>query len=253
MSRYHRTSYSSIGFPRWTRAVKALIIACGITYIVQLIAGQGFTNQFGLLPADVVHRGYVWQLVSYIFLHDPRSLLHIILNMLGLWMFGSELEMVWGTRQFTKFFFICGIGAGVLMVLLFLVGVDFPVPTIGASGSIYGVLLAYGILFPDRIIYWLIFPIPARYFVIIMGAIAFYSSLQASTGVAHIAHLGGMACGYVYLKTRGMVRRSGPGVSVGFRAWYDRWKRNRLRKKFDVYYNRRHPESDDDKWRRWKN
>src|SRR5262245_26333154 len=132
MSRYYRTSYSSIGFPRWTRAVKTLIIACGVTYIVQLIAGQGFTNQFGLLPADVVHRGYVWQLVSYIFLHDPRNLLHIVFNMLGLWMFGSELEMVWGTRQFTKFFFICGIGAGLLMVLLFLFGIDFPVPTIGA-------------------------------------------------------------------------------------------------------------------------
>jgi membrane associated rhomboid family serine protease len=252
MSRYHRTSYSSIGYPRWTRAVKTLIIACAITFFVQMIAGPGFTKLFGLTPADVVQRGYVWQLVSYIFLHGYFT--HILFNMLGLWMFGSELEMVWGTRQFTKFFFICGIGAGIVLVLIFLLtGGDPRVTTIGASGSVYGILLAYGILFPDRIIYFVIFPIPAKYFVMIMGAIAFFSSFEASSGVAHVAHLGGMACGYIYLRTRGMARSRGPGVSAGFRAWYDRWKRNRLRKKFDVYYNRRNPDNNDEKWRRWKN
>ena len=85
-----------------------------------------------------------------------RNILHILFNMLGLWMFGSELEQVWGTRQFTRFFFVCGIGAAVLMVLLFLIsgGGDSRVTTIGASGAIYGILLAFGMLFPDRIIYW---------------------------------------------------------------------------------------------------
>jgi rhomboid family protein len=254
MSRYHRTSYSSIGYPRWTPAVKKIIIACAITFIVQLISGMWFTDWFGLRPSDVVTRGYVWQLASYIFLHDTRNVLHILFNMLGLWMFGSELEMVWGARQFTKFFFVCGIGAGVVMVLLALLSVgSWQISTIGASGSVYGVLLAFAVLFPDRIIYYFIFPIPARYFALIMGGIAFFSSLSASSsGVAHFAHLGGMFCGFVYMKTRGMARSRGPRMSGGFRAWYDRWRRNRLRKKFDVYYNRRHPD-DDDKWRRWKN
>ena len=124
--------------------------------------------------------------------------------MLGLWMFGSELEQVWGTRQFTKFFFVCGIGAGILMVFFLLTGADSRVTTIGASGAIYGILLAFGMLFPDRIIYLVIFPIPAKYFVMIMGGIAFFSSLSASSGgVAHVAHLGGMLCGFVYIRAAG--------------------------------------------------
>ena len=124
----------------------------------------------------------------------------------------------------------------------------------GASGSIFGLLLAFGMMFPDRIIYWLIFPIPAKYFVMIMGGIAFFSSMSASgSGIAHVAHLGGMLCGFLYLKSRGLTRRRVGGGTFspsGLRAWYAQWQRNRLRKKFDVYYNEKH---DDEKWRRWKN
>jgi len=214
-----------------------------------------FTSRFGLTPADVLYKGHIWQLGTYIFLHDPRSIMHILFNMLGLWMFGSDLEQIWGTRQFTKFFFICGIGAGILLVLLSLLAGGDNRTTIGASGSIYGVLLAFGLLFPDRIIYWIIFPIPARYFVMIMGGIAFFSSISASgSGVAHVAHLGGMLCGFVYLKSRGALRGRGGSTFRGLRSLYDTWRRNRLRRKFDVYYNQRHNDDDDDeKWRRWKN
>jgi membrane associated rhomboid family serine protease len=254
MSRYNRSTSSGIGYPPWTRAVKTLVIACAITWLVQIIAGDSFTSRFGLVPRDVTQNWHVWQLFSYIFLHDRYNVLHILFNMLGLWMFGSALEDIWGSRQFMKFFFICGIGAGILMVLL---SPSSPFPTIGASGSVYGVLLAFGMLFPDRIIYWLIFPIPAKYFVMIMGGIAFFSSISASGGsIAHVAHLGGMLCGFVYLKSRGLTRRKAGGAgggtfSVGgLRARYAQWQRNRLRKKFDVYYNEKH---DDEKWRRWKN
>jgi len=164
--------------------------------------------------------------------------------MLALWMFGSELESVWGTRQFTKFFFICGIGAGLLTVLL---SPNSPGTTIGASGAIYGILAAYGILFPNRIIILFIFPIPAKWFVLGLGVIAFISSLSASgSGIAHIAHLGGMLCGLVYLK--------GGRFIHDIRYQYDRWHRNRLRRKFEVYYNeRRRNEDDQEKWRRWRN
>jgi membrane associated rhomboid family serine protease len=232
------------------------VIACAITWLVQIIAGDSFERQFGLIAYDVTQRLHIWQLVSYIFLHDRGSILHILFNMLGLWMFGSALEDVWGSRQFTKFFFICGIGAGILMVLLSPSDTHI---TIGASGSVYGVLLAFGMLFPDRIIYWVIFPIPAKYFVMMMGAIAFYSSWRSGTGsgIAHVAHLGGMLCGFMYLKSRGLTRRragAGGGGGMfsvgGLRARYAQWQRNRLRKKFDVYYNEKH---DDEKWRRWKN
>jgi len=271
MSRYSRTTYSSIGYPRWTRAVKILIISCVITFLVQAVMERTATNTFGqdsftstfaLTPWKVIHNGAVWQLVTYIFLH--ANLLHILFNMLGLWMFGSELEQVWGTRQFTRFFFACGIGAGIAMVAVFLLfGGDPRVSTIGASGSVYGVLLAFAMLFPDRIIYWLIFPIPAKYFVMILGGLAFFSSISASSsGVAHVAHLGGMLCGYIYMKARGMSRRHHSHrrrISTGVKDWYGKWQRRRLRRKFDVYYNQRHGNgrsdepTDDDKWRRWKN
>ena len=127
-----------------------------------------FIFKFGLTPALVIHNFYLWQLVTYIFLHDTSNLFHILFNMLGLWMFGSELESMWGSRQFTKFFFICVIGAGIFMMLL---SPNSTVPTIGASGAIYGILLAYGLLFPNRIIIFFVFPIPAKIFVAIMGAI----------------------------------------------------------------------------------
>jgi membrane associated rhomboid family serine protease len=251
MSRYNRSTSSGIAFPEWTRAVKILVFACVITWFVQHIADPSFTYQFGLRPYDVTHSLKLWQVVSYIFLHATGSLTHILFNMLGLWMFGSDLEREWGTRQFTKFFFICGIGAGILMVLFSPGSTD---ATIGASGSIYGILLAFGMLFPNRIIIFIIFPIPAKYLVMIMGGFAFFASVSASGGgVAHIAHLGGMLVGFVYLKIRGKHRRSSRTSIDAFgslRAWYGQWQRKRLRKKFDVYYNEKH---DDEKWRRWKN
>src|SRR5262249_17039696 len=217
-------------------------------FVIQIfdnVAGSpSFTYKFGLTPALVTHNFYLWQLVTYIFLHDTGQFLHILFNMLALWMFGSELESLWGTKQFTKFFFLCRIGAGVFTVLL---SRNSPVTTIGASGAIYGILAAYGILFPNRIIIFLIFPIPAKWFVIGLGAIAFISSFSASgSGIAHIAHLGGMLCGLVYLK--------GGRFIHDIRYYYDRWHRNRLRRKFDVYYNERHRNEDDQgKWRRWRN
>src|SRR5215813_391158 len=201
MSSRFRSRYGPFGIGGWTPAVKVLIIACVVTFFLQIFdrmaVGPSFTYKFGLTPALVVHNFYLWQLVTYIFLHDVGQPFHILFNMLALWMFGSELESVWGSKQFTKFFFICGIGAGLLTVLL---APNSTATTIGASGAIYGILAAYGILFPNRIIILYIFPIPAKWFVLGLGVIAFLSSLSAGSGIAHVAHLGGMLCGLVYLK-----------------------------------------------------
>jgi len=246
MSRYNRRTFSGIGFGgAWTPAVKALVIACVIGFLLQIfeqVAGSSsITREFGLTPIVVTQHFYLWQLVTYIFLHG--GVFHILFNMLGLWMFGSELEMVWGTRQFTKYFFLCGIGGALMTVIL---GPSDTVTTIGASGSILGLLLAYGLLFPDRPIYiYMIFPIPAKWFVIIMGAITVLSSFSAGGGgIAYRAHLGGMLFGFIYLRGRRLL--------PGLRSRYDKWQRARLRRKFEVYYNERHRE-DDERWRRWKN
>jgi membrane associated rhomboid family serine protease len=235
VSRYNRST--SIGYPEWSRAVKTLVIICVVVYLLQMFdgfaGGETFIRSFGLTPLLVTQRFYLWQLVTYIFLHG--GVLHILFNMLGLWMFGSDLERLWGSRKFTTFFFVCGIGAGLLTVLI---SPSSPIATIGASGAIYGILLAYGMLFPNRIIYWIIFPIRAKWFVMIMGGLAFYSSLAANgSGIANIAHLGGMLFGFLYLK--------GGGIGPGLRWRYDQWQRQRLRRKFDVYYNEKHRKDSD--------
>jgi membrane associated rhomboid family serine protease len=245
VSRY-RSTFSGFGIGGWTPAVKILIISCVVAFFLQIFdalsGNPSFIYKFGLSPALVTQHFYLWQLVTYIFLHDTHQWFHIIFNMLGLWMFGSELERLWGTRQFTKFFFICGIGAGLLTVML---SPNSPIPTIGASGAIYGILAAYGLLFPNRIIIFIIFPIPAKWFVLLLGGMAFVSSLSASgSGVAYVAHLGGMLCGLIYLR--------GGRLLGDIRGRYDKWRRNRLRKKFDVYYNERHRDDDQQKWRRWR-
>ena len=156
---------------------------------------------FGLVPA-LVWKGHVWQLVTYMFLHG--SFMHILLNMFVLWMFGGQLERQWGQREFLKYYFLTGIGAGLCTVVAHPGSV---IPTIGASGAVYGILLAYGLTFPNSIIYlYFLLPIKAKYFVLIFGVIEFITTISPSGDmVAHLAHLGGMIFGLVYLKRTNMV------------------------------------------------
>jgi membrane associated rhomboid family serine protease len=156
--------------------------------------------------------------------------------MLALWMFGTELERIWGTRYFLKFYFVTGIGAGILTVLFSLLPFQVSAQlygsiVIGASGAIYGLLLAYGLYFPNRPIYmYFVFPIPARVFVAIIGVLAFYMSFAgAGGGIANATHLGGLLVAYLYLKSAG----ANPLNELKYR--YLRWRINRVRKKFDVY------------------
>jgi len=230
-SRYGASSFSFGPGPLST-ALKYLIGANVAVFALQLVADPRLTYTFGLMPFAVVHDLRVWQLVTYMFLHG--GVLHILFNMLALWMFGAELEQVWGTRQFLKFYFVTGVGAGALTVLFSFLPFGFAEAlrhsvVIGASGAIYGLLLAFAMRFPDRPIYlYLILPIPAKYFVMIMGALAFYASLGES-GVANATHLGGLLVGYLYLKGDS----AHPLSEIKYR--FLKWKINRARKKFDVY------------------
>lgn len=213
-------------------ALKALIAANALVFVVQLVA-PWLTWSLGMMPAAVIGQLRLWQLVTYMFVH--AGLFHILFNMLTLWMFGTELERIWGTRYFLKYYFVTGIGAAALTVFFSLL--PFPVAAalqhsvvIGASGAVYGLLLAYALYFPDRPIYmYMVFPMPAKYFVILMGVIAFYSSLADHSGVANATHLGGLVVGYLFLKGA----RFHPLGEAKY--WYLRWKMNRTRRKFDVY------------------
>lgn len=218
-----------------TPAVKNLLIANGAAFVATILAqaaGYGqWIRALMLTPYAVTRLFAVWQLVTYMFLH--AGFFHILFNLFALWMFGVELERTWGTRRFLWFYFLTGIGAGLTVVL---VHPSSPVATLGASGAIYGILLAYGLLFPDRLIllYFLI-PIPAKYFVMIIGGIAFLSALSTPGDlVSHVAHLGGMAFGYLYLRGR--------PLSLNLRNRYYRWRRRQLQRQFEVYRHRRERE-----------
>ena len=191
---YYRTRFS-FGYGL-TPAVKNLMIAIGVVFVLQMFVSGWFELYFGLVPILVWRKYFLWQLFTYIFLHGGFS--HILFNLLALWMFGSELENYWGAKKFLFYFFFCGVGAGICTVIFS--PYQF-VPTIGASGAIYGLLLAFGWLFPNRLIYiYFLFPIPAKYFVIIFGLIEFFSSMEgAGGGIAHLTHLGGLLFGLVYM------------------------------------------------------
>jgi membrane associated rhomboid family serine protease len=212
--------------------LKALIAANVAMFLVTTFA-RPVIGYLGLVPELVLHKFWAWQVATYMFLHG--GIFHIVFNMLALWMFGAELERIWGTRYFLKFYFVTGIGAGALTVLFSTLPFAFAQQVqhsivIGASGSIYGLLLAYALYFPDRPIYmYFVFPIPAKIFVAIMGAIAFLSSLSEMGGTANATHLGGLIVGYLFLKGA----RLHPLSELKYR--YLKWKINRVRKKFDVY------------------
>src|SRR6478672_6790324 len=202
------TSSFSFGPGPISSAIKAIIGINVVMFLATTLLAAARSIDLipilGLRPVAVIHQLWIWQPVTYMFLHG--GLLHILFNMLALWMFGTELERVWGTRYFVKFYLVTGIGAGVLTILVSLLGfaitdLIYVVPTIGASGAIYGLLLAYAMYFPDRPIYmYFLFPVPAKVFVAIMGAIAFYASLAEAGGIANATHLGGLLVGYLMLK-----------------------------------------------------
>ncbi len=237
MSSYRQVSFS-FG-PPLTRMVKGLIVITSAAFILTYIPAQMFGwalpfEWLGLRPYDVVHHLFFWQPVTYLFLHG--GWFHIIFNMFALWMFGSDLERQWGGRQFLFYYFLTGIGAGLFDVLL---RPSSPFPTIGCSGAIYGLLLAYGLLFPDRpILLWLIIPIKAKWFVIIMGLIEFFGS--PGSGVDHLAHLGGMLVGFLYLR--------GGGLTYRWQLRFHEWRRGRLRKRFEVYMRKHEKKDDAGRW-----
>ena len=231
-SPYTQVSYR-IGPGPMTPAVKALIIANVAVFLVGLVVPM-LTAYMGLTPAAVVESLWLWQPFTYMFLH--ASLTHLLLNMLMLWMFGVEIERLWGTEAFARYYVFCGLGAAATTVVAAFLPFSYApfmyiTPTVGASGAIYGLLLAYGLTFPDRPIYmYLLFPVPAKYFVMITGAITLLLSINAGGGrIAHLAHLGGLVTGWLLLN------RGGGGLGAELKYRYTKWRMNRLRKRFDVH------------------
>jgi membrane associated rhomboid family serine protease len=233
------------GFPPFTRTVKALVFINLGLFLLTFVLGNGapelaFTliQLFGLKPEAVVH-GWVWQLFSYGFLHAGIG--HVLFNMLSVWMFGSRLEMDWGRQRFLEFYFFSMVGAAVTTVAVsytHVLGMSPGVVTVGASGAIYGLIVAFGVLYSRMRVYVFgIFPLEARVFAAIWIALALFQALGSRGDVNNVAHLGGALFGYIYL--RFMPRRGFQyATSEGYYSLlnrYHRWQRRRAAKKFEVF------------------
>ena len=193
--------------PQLPPVTKAFLLACVALFCLQELVPQ-VGMLFGWLQLWPIRTGlfYPWQLITYAFLHG--GLLHLFFNMLGLWMFGAELERVWGSKRYTQILVASTLSAALVQLLVtWMMGSMSP--TIGASGALYGLLLSFGMLFPDRIIVPLIPPIPmkAKYFVAIFGALELFWGYNNRDGVAHFAHLGGMLGAYLLIRYWRMSRR----------------------------------------------
>ena len=182
----------------FTNAIKILVSVNFGIFVLQTISNAEalFFPLFGLVPKMVWSELMIWQPITYLFFHG--GIWHVLINMFVLWMFGSELERIWGKPRFLKFYFMTGIGSGLITMLFSLQSMT---PIVGASGAVYGVLLAYGLTYPNRQIYlYGIIPIKSIWFVIGIGFIAFMSSFNNLSQVSHITHLSGMLIGYLMLK-----------------------------------------------------
>lgn len=245
VSRYTPSSRFPVGL-KWLLIVNVGIFVVGaILSRVETVSAA--LSYLALVPSDVVRRFELWQPVTYMFLHAGIG--HILWNMLALWMFGIQMERLWGTARFLRFYFICGIAAGLTVVACAYIFGGVNLPTVGSSGAIYGLLAAYGLTFPDQtILFSFLIPIKSKYFVMIIAGIIFLQSYmatiggQAGSGVAVLAHLGGLVAGFLLVR--------GSTLRAGFRtplvAEYKEWKRRRAYKKFQVYLRKQ--DSKRDRW-----
>lgn len=210
-----------------TPVVRWLIGLCVGTWLIFQVIGEGyilrsmaFTYTFGLVPENFLTKFFVWEPLTYMFLHS-RNVFHVVFNMLLVWWLGAELETRWGSRFFLIYYLVSGIGAGLIYCFAVLAYVllgggasAMLSPVIGASGAVFGLMLAYGIIFGERIVYFMmVFPMRAKYFVMILGAVETVTLLNngLANEVSNLAHLGGLVSGFLFLQI------------------YTRWKQRRWR------------------------
>lgn len=200
-----------------TPSVKKIIIFTSVIYIIQLIGNIIFPglieSTFGIHHIGFIHQLKLWQPLTYMFLHG--NFFHIFFNMFALWMFGGDLEELFGSKNFTKYYLYSGIGAGLCIALMNYYIFDsygYSPITIGASGAIYALLLAYGMIWPEReVLLYFLFPIKMKYLLLIFGGIEFFGTLASASGaggnISHIGHVGGLITGFILLKSKFWYKR----------------------------------------------
>lgn len=196
------SSYQRSGNPLDSVIIRLIIANVAVFILQQLPVGMQITKYLELTPKLVLTRGYVWQMLTYMFLHD-NLIRHLGLNMFVIWMFGRTLEQVWGSNRFLRFYFACGLGGAVFSFLF-----AYNTPVIGASAASYGILLAYAIMFPNQqLLLWFIIPVKARTVAIALVVISLVMGFRGTGNIAHFAHLGGMAAAMIMMRGEYQFRR----------------------------------------------
>jgi membrane associated rhomboid family serine protease len=242
-----RSREMTLSLPPFTRAVIWLLAAnTAIFLLLELFSValpdvvRWVFDYLSLQPQQVVLHGWIWQVVTYSFIH--AGFWHWFGNMIGIWMFGSAFEGAWGTRRFVELYSFGVVGAAITtLVLSFAHALGRPDSgTVGASGGVFAILIAFGMVFGENEILMIPFPISlkAKYFVAILIVVTLAFAIQGGGNVAYVAHMGGLFFGYIYVKF--LSRKGLPQVSVseriyGLRNGYYRWKRRRAARKFEVY------------------
>ena len=226
--------------------VKRIVIANGIVWLLELAwrapSGQSVLIYYGGLSVEGVLQGYLWQPFTYMWLHSTQFM-HILFNMVALWMFGGQLEQLWGSRRFLNFYLTCGIGAGFFIFVWNLAFGNFAVPTVGASGAIFGVLTAFSLLWPNQTIWLVIPPIPLRaiYFIPLLFVMQF---IMGGGNISHAGHLGGVLVG-------GYILRDQLRGTINLKSLRYRWHRYRMKGRLrsvrrEEWERRKRPDDDDD-------
>ncbi len=229
--RGYRQAGMGFGPPITPDVIKQLLVVNFVVFVAQQLR-PGLMDVFAVRPLTVWQQGWLWQPFTYMWLHG--SLGHIIMNLLSLWMFGSPLALAWGAKRFLQFYLVCGVGAGFLIAswpyLTYALGVSGPQSllaiTLGASGAIYGVLLAYSLTWPDRTIMLIFPPVAFRAIWLIPGLFLMTLMMDPGGNVSHVGHLGGVLVGWLYLRRSG---QAGGGITVA--QLKHRWRRYRMRQR----------------------
>jgi len=251
----------SFGPPQTPAIIKNLLIANGVVYIAQIMGPSiGFdVTSFGVVqPAAVWQDFQLWRVFTYMWLHSPGSFFHIAFNMFSLWMFGSALALLWGEERFLKYYLLCGTGAGFLIAslpyMLGMLGISssigtFTGYTLGASGAVMGVLLAYSFTWPDRTLMLIFPPIPIKaiWLIPLIFVMEWMSASTGNSNVSHTGHLAGVLIGWIYLVNEGRT----PGAPTP-QTLLLKWRRYRMRQKIRAVHREdrkdqdRYRDSDDD-------
>ena len=239
-----------IGPPVTPPIIKQLMIANAVVFMFQQVSPMA-TYHASVIPIEFWQKGHLWQPFTYMWLHAGFG--HILMNMLMLWMFGSQLAMAWGPKRFLRFYLICGVGAGLMIatypyLMMSIHPEGLVTHTLGASGAVYGVLLGYSLTWPDRTIMLIFPPVAFRAIWLIPGLFFMSMMFQSGQNISHIGHLGGVIVGWIYLRRKGHAN-----AIFTLSHLKSRWKRYQMRKKLRaVHYEefearRRDHEKNDDR------